>query len=269
MIAKAASGSARDADSLLDLMMARGYQNITQKDVAEVLGKTDMEEVEMLYHYIVKEDLPSALSLINKVNEEGKDIIQFTHHLIEYLREKMLQKPDKNIALLLKTISLAQKEMKTALFPQLPLELALAEIIGGEPQLGNRKDERGEREKEEKKHFPNQESEDAPSKSLPCEIDWDEVVCQIKPHNHSLCFLLKSSEPLRMENNKLILRVDYKFHKDKIEQKENRQVIEEVLKKITGNKIEVFCEVAKGQKPKIDKNEEGLIKEVSEVFGEG
>ena len=72
-----------------------------------------------------------------------------------------------------------------------------------------------------------------------------------------------------MENNKLILRVDYKFHKDKIEQKENRQVIEEVLKKITGNKIEVFCEVAKGQKPKIDKNEEGLIKEVSEVFGEG
>ncbi len=259
LIAKAAYGSARDAESLLDLIMARGYSDIKQEDVEEILGKTDSDKIAALYQFIIRNDAQGALSLVNEISEEGKDIMQFSQNFIEYLRTKMLQSPKKELASFIKILSFAQKEMKTAILPQLPLEIAVMEIINEKP--GN-EDQRIEQKKIEK---PANNSQ----KSMPCKIDWNEVVLKIKPHNHSLCFLLKSSEPIEICDNKLILGVDYKFHKDKLEENENRKIIEKVLKQITGDDLRVFCKVIKKAGPRPQNDEEKLIDNVNNIFNEG
>lgn len=262
IIARAAYGSARDAESLLDLIVARGIKKITKETVEEILGKTDLEKMEKLYSTLINKDSNSALALINEISEQGADILQFSINFLDFLRDKMIESPSREIALWIKNIAQAQKEIKTAILPQLPLELAIVEITSREQkeELPD-KIQNKEENKEEKPQKPT-------PKSMPCNIDWNEVIRQIKPHNHSLCFLLKSSEPLEIEDNKLILRVDYKFHKDKLEEQANRKIIEEVLKNVTGNNLRIYCKVIKKASNATKDRDNKLVRDVEEVFNE-
>uniref|UniRef100_A0A7V3J997 AAA family ATPase n=1 Tax=candidate division CPR3 bacterium TaxID=2268181 RepID=A0A7V3J997_UNCC3 len=261
LLAQTAAGSVRDVESLLDTVLGKGLTTITKKDIEEILGRTELERIEQLYHFLVKKDVSSALSLLNQIIEEGKDLNQFTVDLVEFLREKLIKNPSPVLASWIKIIVDAQQKMKTAHITQLPLELAIVEIAY--------KKEDGEKSNEVKEDDPdpkeNPSKQKAQDINQEIDIDWKQVVAQVRPHNHSLCFLFEGSQPLEIQDGQIILGVSFKFHKDKLEEVKNRRLIEEVIKKVTGRELKLACRVVKNLGKAIPE-ERDLIKEVAEVF---
>lgn len=153
LIASSADGAIRDGESLLGQVMSMEDKHITLDEVRAILGVTDITAVRDLVGYLINKNNSQAISHINQVYSQGYDLIHFTKSLIGYLRKMMILKVDINLAQLIavglteeqsnvivqqgekltqnelvKFISLfleAENEIKSADFPQLPLELAI------------------------------------------------------------------------------------------------------------------------------------------------
>ncbi len=153
MIAIAAEGGMRDAESLLAQVIALEDKNITSKEVEEILGTADRQFIEKMAEYLLKKDISSALTLVNELSEGGYNLEVFTKSLLNYLRQLMIVSVDpelaksftyeltgeqmekiKNLARqssvheILKIIDLlveVQNKIKSSFIPQLPLELAI------------------------------------------------------------------------------------------------------------------------------------------------
>jgi DNA polymerase-3 subunit gamma/tau len=85
LIAAAADGSARDAESLLDQLSS--YETKIDLATAERLtGRIGFQTVDRLAEMIMQNDLNRALEYTAKMNEEGVNVVQLTRDLIHYLR---------------------------------------------------------------------------------------------------------------------------------------------------------------------------------------
>ncbi|MBR4465553.1 DNA polymerase III subunit gamma/tau [bacterium] len=85
-VARAGNGSMRDALSVFDQVLAWGGENVTEKDVAALLGLTNREIITELSDAIVKADYESALRCVGKVMEGGRDAEQFILSLVQFYR---------------------------------------------------------------------------------------------------------------------------------------------------------------------------------------
>jgi len=150
-IARHASGSFRDAESLLDQLISFGAEEITRQDVRRVLGSAPEEMVAGIVGAVVDSDASAGLRLINEALDGGVEPRQLTHEVLEYLRAMLLLKNGGGdllnvtaemlqqmtnqaqclpLSRLLRTVKLfneAVNQVKTGLHSQLPLELALVE----------------------------------------------------------------------------------------------------------------------------------------------
>ncbi|MFC1807967.1 DNA polymerase III subunit gamma/tau [Candidatus Omnitrophota bacterium] len=97
-IVRSASGSMRDAESLLDQMASFCKNKITTKDTDLVLGVIGQDRVFELAQYIVNKDAAGAIKFINKIIDEGIDPEQFLLSLIEYFRSILIIKEAKALA---------------------------------------------------------------------------------------------------------------------------------------------------------------------------
>jgi DNA polymerase-3 subunit gamma/tau len=89
-IARAATGSARDAISLLDQLTAYGDQVITVERLRSVLGLSDIELVHQLATHLAAHDIGRGLSVINRAVEQGADMRQFAQQVVDYERSALL-----------------------------------------------------------------------------------------------------------------------------------------------------------------------------------
>ena len=86
LIAAAADGSVRDAESLIDQLSSFG----TKIDLAaaeRLTGRTAFKKVDELAHHILRRELAKCLAFVASLSEEGTNITQFTKDLIHYLRK--------------------------------------------------------------------------------------------------------------------------------------------------------------------------------------
>jgi DNA polymerase-3 subunit gamma/tau len=152
LIARSATGSFRDAESLLDQLASYGDEEITLAQVQAMLGTVSSQAIGKLVGHLVKRDVAGGLDLINQVVGDGMDPRQFNRELVEYLRGLLLIKAGNGASLLnvtaevlaemenqaqqlstkalLRTVRLfnqAGLDLKASLQPQLPLELAFIE----------------------------------------------------------------------------------------------------------------------------------------------
>ncbi|HUC31572.1 MAG TPA: DNA polymerase III subunit gamma/tau [Candidatus Paceibacterota bacterium] len=168
LIAAAAEGSFRDAESLLDQISslgnaigaggtAAGAKGITLADAERVTGRTGLKKVHELAEFIIKKDVKGALGYLNELNEDGHNLVQFTKDLIHYLRkvlslkinpslkaimERDLTKDEVAAAIalgaaadtaplvkMIKALIRAYAEMRYSPFAIVPLEVALVEQL--------------------------------------------------------------------------------------------------------------------------------------------
>ena len=92
-IAKAGDGSMRDAISLLDQCMAFYLgQDLTYDNVLSVLGAVDTSLFSRLFNAVRAGDSSAALSVIDEVLIEGRELTQFSDDFVWYLRNLLLVK---------------------------------------------------------------------------------------------------------------------------------------------------------------------------------
>jgi len=92
LIAKAATGSLRDAENLLEQLTTYYGTEIELQQVQTILGITGDWRAKELVRHIINNDVSAGVATINSVNSDGLDLRQFNRELIEYLRGLLLIK---------------------------------------------------------------------------------------------------------------------------------------------------------------------------------
>jgi DNA polymerase III subunit gamma/tau len=95
-IARGAEGGLRDAESMLDQLVAFCGEKIAESDVLNVFGFTSEQTVVDLTGRILGGETPAALDLLYQQSESGKDMMRLMSDLIVYLRDLLVfkAKPD-------------------------------------------------------------------------------------------------------------------------------------------------------------------------------
>jgi DNA polymerase-3 subunit gamma/tau len=156
LVAAAAEGSLRDAESILDQASSAG-EALDLKAVEEMTGRTGLRRVDRLAEMILKKESNKALEEITKISEEGHNIVQFTRDLIHYLRKiltlKLAPETESSLAVeltgeeitrikklgefaepahttkLIRSLIRAYAEIRYSPFHSVPLEIALIENL--------------------------------------------------------------------------------------------------------------------------------------------
>ena len=165
LVARAATGSLRDAENILQQLIAYHGNHIDFNQVQSALGSSGDSRVKQLAQYAVNQDVAAGLQVINNVNNDGIDLRQFNMGLVEYLRGLLLVKSqceealdvtgedlaemrelvaNTTLAYLLKMLrSFSGIDLRTDNYSTLPLELALvdcaASSITGHEQVATAK----------------------------------------------------------------------------------------------------------------------------------
>lgn len=168
LIALNSEGAARDADGLLGQVASffpSGKDIIKAKEIEDLLGLVDVGLVSKMTDIILSKNIKGAFGFLNKLGDRGKDIQEFAKMMTNYLRKVMIVKimgvetkekrsPIMNSILagltnedfvnlkrqaesfkeedLRKALNLmieTQNKMKYSPITQLPLELAILEMI--------------------------------------------------------------------------------------------------------------------------------------------
>lgn len=101
VIARAADGSVRDAESTLDQLVSFSRQRISAEDVISLLGSIEQEAFFQITRLIIDKDTAGALCLIDKFVNEGKDPLLFVNGLLEHFRNLAVAKVQASAAALI------------------------------------------------------------------------------------------------------------------------------------------------------------------------
>ena len=91
-IAKGADGGMRDAQSMLDQLVAFCGNEITETNVLDIFGFTSRETVAALLLGILKKDPPQVLAVIFEQFEKGKDLSQLLAEIVGAIRALVVAK---------------------------------------------------------------------------------------------------------------------------------------------------------------------------------
>ncbi len=156
MVARQATGSLRDAISLLDQLVASSPM-VTLAQAQALLGTTTSQTVQQLMDHLAAGETAAALDLTNRAVDAGVDARQLARQVVDYARNLMLvrlgnaelveagaevkailsrQAKSLEIPALLKvvrTFGAAANDVRSGWQPQLPLELAIVECATPQP----------------------------------------------------------------------------------------------------------------------------------------
>ncbi len=183
--------------------------------------------------------------------------------------------PEKILDMINKFLQVGQ-QMKSTKILQLPLELAAYEIsdfrfkiseLNSKSETQNSKQIQSIKPKIQNKIEINdkitvdkQNSNDQnlkPQENLKSEIlnlkstdsqtKWVELIEKVGEKNRSLTSLLKDSEFLGIQDDKLVIRVKFKFYAERINDKKNYNILIEAAQEAFGKKLKIDCPIGKFQ----------------------
>ncbi len=93
-LARGAEGGMRDAESMLDQLVAFCGNHIEENDVLQIFGFTARETVSSLCEHLIAGQIPEALHLLQQQAEAGKDLSRLFGDLITHLRNLLVAKAD-------------------------------------------------------------------------------------------------------------------------------------------------------------------------------
>jgi len=161
LIAINSGGSFRDAESLLGqaLTFASSEKEVKVEEIKELLGLVEIESISRFTDFLCQKKTKEAVNYLNEVLEKGLDPQEFSKSLINYLRQALVLKitgdnsssnsiiagltkeelaklqeqanafKENELQRMLNLFLEAQNKMKYSPIPQLPLELAIVEIL--------------------------------------------------------------------------------------------------------------------------------------------
>lgn len=277
-IAKAADGSFRDAVKTLERLLAEKVK-LRKEEIEEYLFKNKSANEEVLLEFLSERKVTEALGEVERVVELGVSMKGYTKALIEALRKSLLAKlgigedpypsiSKTDLTKLVELISKASADLPLAVIEQLPLELAIIEWckngVTSEAADNGDKNDRIVR-KSVSKVKPGKIATSKVKEKLEVvkesmvidktrqigdrfeEISqeiWTKILTLVRPRNASTEALLRATKPVNYDGRTLTLGVFYKFHKERLEEIQHRNLLEEVIASVIGNPIRVVCTLA-------------------------
>lgn len=179
MIALAAEGGMRDAESLLSQVASLQESPITEEDAALILGMTSQAKLAGLADLLSERDLPGALAYVRELSEKGENLSAFVPSFLRYLRILLLASigpqtaeadlepftderrrqllaiaasvPTARLVEIIGFFRTAESEMRNTSLPELPIEIAIVKSLADASRPRNvvRELKREEEEEEE------------------------------------------------------------------------------------------------------------------------
>jgi len=112
LIARRVDGSMRDAESLLDQVVAFGGTGLTAREAAEVLGIVDQDIYFELLDIVEEQDVPRGLGLVDRVFSQGHDLEEIILGVLEHLRNLLVVKAAPEAEALLGAAALEQERYR-------------------------------------------------------------------------------------------------------------------------------------------------------------
>jgi DNA polymerase-3 subunit gamma/tau len=153
-IARAATGSMRDALGILEQLASFTSGSVSRQQVQSLLGMSAAAEVDSLIDGLLANDMQAVLRAVNSIADQGSDMRQFARDLVERLRALMLLVTTQDRSLLdvsdddiarmegwsaqadpaalvrwIRLLSNLDYQLRTSAYGHLPLELALVEAL--------------------------------------------------------------------------------------------------------------------------------------------
>jgi DNA polymerase-3 subunit gamma/tau len=92
LLAKGADGSMRDALGLLDQVLAYGGPHVRQEDLLAIMGVVDRPQILAMVQAIQQKDASRAVGQVRELVDQGHDLRQFCHELVETVRDLLMFK---------------------------------------------------------------------------------------------------------------------------------------------------------------------------------
>jgi DNA polymerase-3 subunit gamma/tau len=136
-IARGAEGGLRDAESMLDQMVAFCGKKISADDVMDVFGFTPLETVTGLADSLFARDAGAALAMVAAQSEAGKDLSRLTADLVAHLRDLLVSAatggrvaaPQGKLLDLIEHFSDSETRMKWVADKKLQLDVAVIKAL--------------------------------------------------------------------------------------------------------------------------------------------
>ncbi|HEX8026699.1 MAG TPA: DNA polymerase III subunit gamma/tau, partial [Candidatus Limnocylindrales bacterium] len=90
LIARLAAGGMRDAESMLDQLLATASDTIDERQVRDLLGLADSETIAGFVDALADGDVVGGISLLDGLEERGRDLRGFLDQVVESLRETIV-----------------------------------------------------------------------------------------------------------------------------------------------------------------------------------
>lgn len=289
-ISKLAKGAFRDAETFLEQI------SLGDLDIDQLFGSE--YDFYSFTSALLNKNSKSAIEQIHSFFQNQSNIESWVEKYIEYLRYLLfanigmsvenLSKDDvalsKSVGVLvikniLKRFNEVPLSFKSSVYPTLPIELAIIDVVSGiDPQNAEKKVEihsvpspTADKpvmvspvvEKLEKTvhQNPKEVIEDKTIKNLSevpvqaqanskrmMEFKYKDLVLSLKEDNHSVYLLLSSCGLQSFDGKYLTIRANYSFHKERIMSNKIREAIESSATKMHGSPVVVLCEIDKKNK---------------------
>jgi len=268
-IAQLSDGSFRDGVKILEEIAAEaGSKKITKEIVEKTYRVTNIDsQIEAMIKFLCEKSAKEAISLVGKLTEGGADIKYFTEQVMLKLHELLLikvgiskEKSDldldiEDIKILMDLLTKAHGKLKYSVLPQLPLEIAIIEYVSdsgnysalpyAESDARNTSSEDtsnarllSDRRQQSKIQNTNNDPESAPGSLSGRQgfniVLWNQLIDNVKTKNHSVAGVLRGCSLKSYDGKKLAIEAKFKFHKEKLEDRKVREIIQDALKEITG-----------------------------------
>jgi DNA polymerase III gamma/tau subunit len=287
MIARASRGGFRDAIGLLDQLSVLN-EKLTVEQVAAVLGMAARADILEIIEAIAAKDSATALTKLEALISSGNEPQGLTGQLLEEIREDLLRgviaggKQESVLdgtqaAWAIECLTKALGDFKITQHYSLPLELALyrASVGVSVAPLEQAAVQRQQESRDSTQSTPKpkiQEAKKASAKPNAEPSADEQSLCTkglslIKERNNSLYAVMRSANP-HIEDNKLVLECRFSFHKERMEEQKNRQLIEQIMSKSLGRDIMLNCRLTKTSEEKqiVDSGQE-LVASALEILG--
>jgi DNA polymerase-3 subunit gamma/tau len=259
LIARRANGGLRDALSMLDQIYSYKGGEITKKDVQEVLGIVDDIFLAQLMERVFAQDTGAAIKMLGEVLNSGKEVQQLAREASLYLRDLLLfmvlgreaefsvvtgeslqlieqqAKADKQkIFTALKIMMETGDKLRFSDGNKYLLEIALLEIAA----LANAKTEVIKPDPIQVKSEPAAARQDKTEKR---DAVWNRILQGVKEQKIPTHALLCQGKLLGTKDNVMFIgfKKGFKFHKERMEEKGNREIVEKVVKELFNKEMQM------------------------------
>lgn len=247
-----------------------GYRNaetlLEQVVVGEISLSDEGFSPQRFLDLLVQGNKPGALEFLNQLGDKGESLTVFNRHLIFYLRELLLilggvgdgvldlgpeqfklreQKANSltsvKLVKLIERFLTAEERAKFSPIPELPLELAVFDTIDNFFQATDEGSSLEDEVLEPSSNLPSSVISQAKADGKVLTLaevtrHWEEILKAVKPFNHSLEALLRSSRPKEVSaDGALVVEVFYKFHKDKLSAPASVEILGRVFTSVLGH----------------------------------